>query len=197
MPSDQAHWDKAYDGADTTQLGWYQSAHDVSLELIRKCEGKTIIDVGAGATTLLRDLIENGYQVTALDISQIAIENLKLKYSSEIKYIEANLTHKLDLGEFDIWHDRAVLHFLLDKDERDTYVTNLNSAVKSGGYAVIETFSTDGAQMCCGLDLYTYDEQMLVDLLSEDWELIESRRHVHINPRGGERPYVSTIFKKI
>ena len=145
----------------------------------------------------MRDLIENGYQVTALDISQIAIENLKLKYSSEIKYIEANLTDKLDLGEFDIWHDRAVLHFLLDKDERDTYVTNLNSAVKSGGYAVIETFSTDGAQMCCGLDLYTYDEQMLVDLLSEDWELIESRRHVHINPRGGERPYVSTIFKKI
>lgn len=197
MPSDQAHWDKAYDGADLTQLGWYQASHDVSLELIGKCNGKKIIDVGSGATTLLQDLVERNYQVTALDISKVAIENLKEKYGNKINYIEGNLTDNLKLDGFEIWHDRAVLHFLLEKHERDAYVRNLNSAIKSGGYAVIETFSTDGAQMCCGLDLQTYDEQMLIDLLSNDWESIESRRHVHINPRGGERPYVSTLFKKI
>lgn len=197
MPSNQAHWDKAYEGTDSTQLGWFQESHDVSLELIGKCVGNSIIDVGSGATTLLQDLIDKKYQVTALDISKVAIEKLKENYGNKINYIEGNLTDDLNLSGYEIWHDRAVLHFLLEQRERDAYLRNLNSAIKSGGYAVIETFSTDGAQMCCGLDLHTYDEQMLVDLLSNDWELLDSIRHIHINPRGGERPYVSTLFKKI
>jgi len=197
MPSDQRHWNMAYEDADPTQLGWFQSSHKVSLELIGKCIGKKIIDVGSGATTLLQDLLDREYQVTALDISDVAIENLKENYGSKINYIIGNLTDDLQLSGYEIWHDRAVLHFLMDKGERDAYVYNLNSAIQSGGYAVIETFSRDGANMCCGLDLHTYDEQMLADLLSNDWELLDSKRHVHINPKGGERPYVSTLFKKI
>ena len=197
MPSDQVHWDRAYSGADITQLGWYQDIHEVSLDLISKCDGKKIIDVGAGATTLIENLIELDYEVSALDISKIALDKLKQIYGDKIDYIHGNLTKNLNLKEYDIWHDRAVLHFLLEKEERDSYISNLNSAIKSGGYAVIETFSIDGAKMCCGLDLYTYDEEMLCELLSDEWELIESNYHVHINPRGGERPYVSTLFKKI
>ena len=113
-----------------------------------------------------------------------------------MEYIQGDLTKSLTLGAFDIWHDRAVLHFLLKESERKTYVENLEASIKSGGFAVIETFSTDGAQMCCGLDLHTYDEQMLTDLLGENWILVDSIRHTHINPFGGERPYVSTIFKR-
>ena len=80
---------------------------------------------------------------------------------------------------------------------KEAYVVNLESCISSGGYAVIETFSNDGAKVCCGLDLQTYDENMLIDLLGENWILIDSIRHTHINPFGGERPYISTIFKRI
>ena len=113
-----------------------------------------------------------------------------------MRYVQGDLTKKLELGMFDIWHDRAVLHFLLNESERKSYVANMESCIETGGYAVIETFSTDGEQMCCGLDLHTYDEQMLTDLLDDNWTLVDSIRHTHINPFGGERPYISTIFKR-
>ena len=177
-------------------LGWYQKEHAVSMDLISSCEGKRIIDVGAGTTTLVDTLVGNGYDVTVLDISSEALRILSNRHGNTMNYIHGNLTQVIELAEFDIWHDRAVLHFLLDETERESYVTNLESCVLSGGFAVIETFSTDGAQMCCGLNLHTYDEAMLVDLLGDNWQLVESIRHTHINPFDGERPYISTVFRR-
>ena len=97
---------------------------------------------------------------------------------------------------YDIWHDRAVLHFLLDEEEYRSYVSNLESCIPVGGFAVIETFSIDGAQMCCGLNLRRYSEDMLVELLGEKWQLLRSINHVYTNPGGGERPYISTVFQR-
>ena len=113
-----------------------------------------------------------------------------------MKFIHRDLSKPLELGDYEIWHDRAVLHFLLSDNERDAYVSNLESCIPSGGYAVIETFSRDGAKICCGLDLHTYDEEMLIDILADNWDLIESIRHTRISPFGGERPYISTIFRR-
>ena len=166
------------------------------MDLISSCDGKRIIDVGAGTTTLVDSLIANEYEVTVLDISSEALRVLSKRHGHNLKYIHGNLSNSMDLGDFDIWHDRAVLHFLLKESEKEAYVVNLESCISSGGYAVIETFSIDGAKVCCGLDLHTYDENMLIDLLGENWILIDSIRHTHINPFGGERPYISTIFKR-
>ncbi|RJU89073.1 MAG: class I SAM-dependent methyltransferase [Candidatus Poseidoniales archaeon] len=196
MQSNAQHWDAAYNDADTTQLGWYQKEHAVSMDLISSCDGKKLIDVGAGATTLVDTLLSHYYEVTVLDVSSEALRILSKRHGNNMKYIQGDLTKKLQLGKFDIWHDRAVLHFLLKDEERKSYVENLESCIGSGGFAVIETFSTDGAQMCCGLDLHTYDEDMLTDLLGDKWTLIDAIRHTHINPFGGERPYISTIFKR-
>ena len=106
------------------------------------------------------------------------------------------MSTQLDLGEYDIWHDRAVLHFLLDEEEYQSYVSNLESCIPVGGFAVIETFSIDGAEMCCGLKLRRYSEDMLVELLGENWQLLRSMNHVYTNPSGGERPYISTVFQR-
>ena len=141
-------------------------------------------------------MVDNGYDITVLDISSEALRILSNRHGKNLKYIHGDLSKTLDLGEYEIWHDRAVLHFLLNPSAREKYVSNLESCISSGGYAVIETFSTDGAKMCCGLDLHTYDEGMLVDLLGENWVLVDSIRHTHINPFGGERPYISTIFQR-
>jgi 2-polyprenyl-3-methyl-5-hydroxy-6-metoxy-1,4-benzoquinol methylase len=196
LPSDAEHWNAAYNNADTAKLGWYQKEHAVSMDLISSCDGQKLIDVGAGATTIVDALLENDYQVTVLDISSEALRILSKRHGINMEYIHGDLTNDLELGNFDIWHDRAVLHFLLNESERQSYVANMESCISSGGFAVIETFATDGAQVCCGLNLHTYDEQMLVDLLGEKWTLVESIRHTHVNPFGGDRPYVSTIFRR-
>ena len=196
MPSDAKHWDAAYNDADTTQLGWYQEEHAVSMDLISSCDGKRIIDVGAGVTTLIDTLVENEYDVTVLDISSEALRILSNRHGKNLNFIHGDLSKPIELGEYEIWHDRAVLHFLLSDSERDAYVSNLESCIPRGGYAVIETFSTDGVPMCCGLNLHRYDENLLESLLGENWNLIESRRHIHINPFGDSRPYISTLFKR-
>lgn len=166
------------------------------MDLISSCDGKRIIDVGSGVTTLVDTLLANEYDVTVLDISSEALRILSKRNGTNMIYLQGDLTKDLQLEEYEIWHDRAVLHFLLKESERKSYVKNMESCIPSGGFAVIETFSTDGAQMCCGLDLHTYDEGMLTELLGENWVLIEAIRHTHINPFGGERPYISTIFKR-
>ena len=166
------------------------------MDLISSCDGEKIIVVGAGATTIVDTLLENDYQVTVMDISSEALRILSKRHGTNMEYIHGDLTSELELEEYNVWHDRAVLHFLLHESEMKSYVANMESCIVSGGYAVIETFSTDGAQECCGLNLHTYDEEMLVELLGSNWTLVESIRHTHVNPFGGDRPYVSTIFKR-
>ena len=165
-------------------------------ELLSICQGERIIDVGAGATTLVQSLIDREYQVTVLDISSKALEILSSRHGNAVEYKLGDLTSQLELGEYDIWHDRAVLHFLIEEDECQSYVTNLESCIPVGGFAVIETFSIDGAQMCCGLNLRRYNEGMLVELLGENWQLLRSIKHVYTNPNGGKRPYISTVFQR-
>jgi 2-polyprenyl-3-methyl-5-hydroxy-6-metoxy-1,4-benzoquinol methylase len=198
MPSNQQHWDGAYADSESERLGWYQSEHEVTLSLFQMCDSdkKRVIDVGAGVTTLIDSLTNLEYNIGVLDISSEALRILKTRHGDNISYIHGDLVNNLNLEEFDIWHDRAVLHFLLEPEHQKSYVENLHSCISPGGYAIIETFSTDGAQMCCGLDLQTYDEIMLRELLGDEWVMLHSLRHIHINPFGGERPYISTIFQR-
>ena len=198
MSSSQAHWDGAYADAETTKLGWYQAEHEVTISLFEMCDKKAnrVIDVGAGVTTLIDALEQMNYQVSVLDVSSEALRTLKSRHGNRISYLHGDLTNELQLDDYDIWHDRAVLHFLLEEEQKKAYVKNLESCISSGGYAIIETFATDGAQMCCGLQLCTYDESKLRSLLGEGWKLVHSLRHIHMNPFGGERPYVSSIFQR-
>ncbi|MGB0602839.1 MAG: class I SAM-dependent methyltransferase [Candidatus Poseidoniaceae archaeon] len=177
-------------------MGWYQKEHAVTNELLSLCKGKRIIDVGAGATTLVKSLIDREYEVTVLDISSKALEILSSRHGDHVAYKLGDLSSKLKLDEYDIWHDRAVLHFLVEEEEYISYVSNLESCIPIGGFAVIETFSLDGAEMCCGLNLRRYSEDMLVELLGRDWQLLRSINHVYTNPNGGERPYISAVFQR-
>jgi len=199
MSDHQEHWDDAYHDSDNSMLGWYQSEHSVTLNLIKEI-GRfqlNIIDVGAGVSTLFDDLIKGDNEVSVLDISQQALNRLKSRYGEKMSYHHGDLCGKIEIGQFDLWHDRAVLHFLLEEGQRRSYVANLNAAIPSGGHAIIETFSLSGEKRCCNLDLYTYDEKLLAELLGDEWQLVNHVNHIHINPFGKERPYVSTLFKRM
>jgi ubiquinone/menaquinone biosynthesis C-methylase UbiE len=200
--STKEHWQSVYSLKSAQEVGWFQAQHEVSIEFINNSKivkDARILDVGSGATTLLDDLLKEGYSnIVAMDISASALAVSKQRLADLITWEVADITHPLGIEEnsIDLWHDRAVLHFFTSKIEKQGYLENLKKVVKRGGFVIIETFSPEGVPQCSGLELQRYDEEMLETFLGLEFELIQFKRHVHSTPSGGERPYVSTLFKR-
>ncbi len=208
MANDKSHWDNVYSKYSTDELGWFEEKPLPSLELINKCELQktdTILDVGSGATTLLKYLINDGYKnITALDISSTAIEKAKTNLGHEesnfINWIADDITSPANLkfeNQFDLWHDRTVLHFLLEEKQIQGYLDSISKLVKKGGYVIIAVFSLEGAKKCSGLDIKNYSYEMISNLLGLNYEIVDYMHHLYINPSGDKRPYVYTLFKKL
>jgi hypothetical protein len=100
------------------------------------------------------------------------------------------------LNNIDLWIDRAVLHFFLKDEEQNAYFNLINNIVAKGGFVLIAVFALDGAEKCCGLDLKRYNVDMLQNSLGSDFKLIDTFNHTFINPFGGKRPYIYTLFKR-
>ena len=201
------HWNRAYVAKDVTGLGWYETVSEPSIRLISKCglgKDDPILDVGAGASTLIDYLLDEGYgNVTAVDISETALGKLKERMgpdkSSRVRWIVDDITkpaHMAEVSDIALWHDRALLHFLIEEKDRETYFSTLDRAVRSGGYVIISAFSLTGARKCSGLDVRNYDIKSLSDFLGEGYELIEGFDHMYHTPSGAERPYIYALFKK-
>ncbi len=198
------HWQRVYDSKSPEEVGWYQSDHTSSMELIRDSgtdrEG-IVINVGCGASTILESLIAEGFSnLIAVDISATALSHCEHRLGEQVTWVVDDVTQPhnlLQLGEVNLWHDRAVLHFFTSEEEMRGYLHTLKTMLSVGGHAVIETFSLDGAPQCSGLDLRRYDEKMLCELLGKEFRLIRSIHHVHTTPDGGIRPYISTLFQRI
>ena len=200
------HWNKAYNKVDN-ELGWFEENPIQTMQLIDSCRFKKdarILNVGVGTTTLIDTLLDAGYNnLIANDLSDIALEKLKKRIQKSHDYnlncIADDLTNpsKLqNLEPIDLWIDRAVLHFFLKEEEQTAYFNLIKKIVAKGGYILIAVFALDGAEKCCGLDLKRYDLKMLQHSLGADSQLIDSFNYTFINPFGGERPYVYTLFKK-
>lgn len=206
-PQIQAHWDAAYLKTTTEQLGWYEdkAMHILALlEATHLSKEANILNVGAGTSRFVDDLISMGYSnVIVNDISAVALEHLQsriIEASSNITYIQDNLVAPKTLQKLvniDLWIDRAVLHFFLKKEEQQAYFNLLRTVIAPNGFVIIAVFSLDGASKCCGLDLQRYNEQMLQDALGSEFQLIQRINDTFINPYGGERPYVYTLFQRI
>lgn len=204
----QAHWNHVYDSNATNRLSWYEAIPQKSLELITKCPLKKddlILDVGTGASTLIDALLEEGYtNIVAADLSETALDKSKQRLGAEktsnVKWIVDDITqskHVAKLSDVSLWHDRAVLHFLTEEDQRQAYRQTLYRVVKQGGFAVIAAFARTGHKKCSGLDVFNYDEKMLSDFLGEDFELKESFEYTYHQPSGAPRPYIYTLFQRI
>jgi cyclopropane fatty-acyl-phospholipid synthase-like methyltransferase len=177
------------------------------MKLVSKCklaEDAKILNVGAGTTTLIDTLIEEGYNnIIANDLSRVALEKLDERivntYGYNLKCITDDLTNPTRLNKLtnvDLWIDRAVLHFFLEKDEQQAYFDLVKQTISKGGFVLIAVFALDGAPKCCNLDLKRYDIDMLQEQLGEEFQLVDAFNHTFINPRGGERPYVYTLFQR-
>ncbi len=187
-----AHWERVYHSKAATEVSWFRRHLDLSLGLIERVAGDhsaSIIDVGGGESTLVDDLIARGYRnVTVMDIAEIAIEHSKQRLgrgSDFVSWLVGDITEaQFAAGSFDVWHDRAVFHFLTEPAQRMAYIQRVTSAVKPGGHVIIATFGPDGPQKCSGLDVIRYDSDSLHGEFGARFRLIESREELHQTPFG-------------
>jgi SAM-dependent methyltransferase len=205
MSADDAktHWEKVYTTKTPDQVSWYRPHLETSLNLIeRAASGKSasIIDVGGGESTLVDDLLARGYDnLTVLDVSQTAVDVTKKRLglaAERVHWLVADITEvHLPPSTYDVWHDRAVFHFLTTPEQRIAYVRQVADAVKSGGHVIIGTFGPEGPTKCSGLDVIRYDATSLHNEFGVRFRLEESLKELHRTPFGTTQQFLYCYCK--
>ncbi len=199
------HWEGVYTSKSTDRLGWYRPHLETSFAWIEGLglpSDTPLIDIGGGASTLVDDLVRAGYaNVTVLDISEAALDATRSRLGDKadlVTWIRADVTDAGAIaGRFELWHDRAVFHFLVEEDDRRAYVANLEQAVEPGGHLVIGTFAPEAPPKCSGLPVQRYEHEQLAEVLRAGFELLRHHKEMHITPGGVEQMYVYCLFRRV
>jgi len=199
----QNHWQDIYATKGESQTSWFRPHLDTSLRLIDSLglpASKAIIDVGAGRSTLVDDLIKKGFRdVTALDISPAALSQSRRRMELAgdlVRWINADVfAANLPSTRFDVWHDRAVFHFLVSEDEQARYAALAARCVREGGHLVIGTFALDGPDRCSDLPVCRYDAAGLAARFP-DFTLVADAREEHRTPGGSTQPFTYVLLRK-
>lgn len=198
------HWENVYTTKPHDQVSWYRDHLDNSLKMILNTAVEkyaAIIDIGGGASTLVDDLLDHGFaDVSVLDISSTAIETSKKRLgrrSSDVEWLVADITEvDLPAAHFDVWHDRAVFHFLTDPDDRRRYVELVNRSVKPGGHIIIASFGPNGPLKCSGLDVVRYSPESMHDEFGDEFQLVSSVDETHDTPFGTTQEFIYCYCRK-
>ena len=188
----RAHWENVYTTKPHDRVSWYREHLDNSLKLILGTgvgRHAAVIDVGGGSSTLVDDLIYHGFSdVTVLDISETAMAASKERLGAkagDVEWIVADITEaELPEDHYDVWHDRAVFHFLTGPEERRRYVELVKRSVKPGGHVIVATFGPGGPEKCSGLDVVRYDAASMHEEFGESFKLVDSLGESHVTPFG-------------
>ncbi len=186
------HWDKVYRTKQPTEVSWYRPHLEISLQLIEEAAASRqarIIDIGAGESTLVDDLIARGYRnLDVLDLSPTALDVAKLRLGADAARVDwicdDATTHPFARHRYDVWHDRAVFHFLTSPDERIAYVRQVAHAVKPGGHVIVAAFGPEGPVKCSGLDVVRYDAASLHREFGASFALLKHLTELHRTPAG-------------
>jgi ubiquinone/menaquinone biosynthesis C-methylase UbiE len=200
----ETHWDKVYRTKRPDEVSWYQRDPALSLDFIRRAVptfSASIVDVGGGASTLVDCLLQSGYSdVTVLDVSAAALELARARLeesASRVRWIAGDvLLVPFPDAAFDLWHDRAVFHFLTDEMDRAAYLEQVRRALRPHGAVVIATFAEDGPTRCSGLPVARYSADTLRAEFGRGFELVDSAREPHVTPAGVTQSFVYCLFQR-
>jgi len=199
----KSHWQSVYITKSDQELSWTQANVHTSLSLIAKAapaHGR-VIDVGGGSSVLAGRLLDLGYAVTVLDVSAAALARAAGKLGAQaarICWIDADVTDApADLGQFDLWHDRAVFQFLTEPSDRAAYRALLERTIPAGGHAIIATFAPDGPAKCSGLDVRRYDSTLLAAQIGSGFELRQSVAETHLTPWSKPQSFQYSLFRRV
>jgi len=198
------HWENIYSDKKAIEVSWYQQCPEKSLALIKSTgvdSLASIVDIGGGASTLIDYLLAAGYKkLSVLDISHAAIAQAKTRLGEQadsVEWLEQDITNFVAKESFDVWHDRAVFHFLTEEDDRASYVKAMANALKPGGHAIVATFDIDGPEKCSGLDIVRYSAEMLSEIFAEHFKLVETQKEEHATPGGASQRFVYCKFVRV
>ncbi|MEZ4447288.1 MAG: class I SAM-dependent methyltransferase [Polyangiaceae bacterium] len=198
------HWEEVYKHRASDDVSWYRPHLERSLAMVESLgldSSASIVDIGGGASTFVDDLLARGFSdLTVLDLSEsaLAIARERLgERAAEVRWIAGDAT-KTDLGcdRYDVWHDRAVFHFLTDENDRRAYIEHMCCALRTGGHVVLSTFAPDGPERCSGLPVARYGADELLGVLGEAYELVETSRENHETPKGTVQSFTHCLLYK-
>jgi SAM-dependent methyltransferase len=199
----QAHWREVWRTRSDTEVSWYQEHSERSLALIREVApepASSIIDVGGGASRLVDELVGAGYlSLTVLDLAEDALDRTRQRLgnrASQVSWVHANLLDYPFPRGFQVWHDRAVLHFMTDAADREKYVDQLTRAVLPGGYAIVATFGPQGPESCSGLRVRRYDPEELTNTFGKSFSPVSFSTDHHITPQGARQQFTYGCFRR-
>jgi len=194
----KSHWETVYNTKAADAVSWYAPHLNASLSYIQRTElphSASVIDVGGGEATLVDDLLNAGYEnVSVFDISgkalQVAQERLAHRASKVDWVVGDVLTHAFTMQSVDIWHDRAVFHFLTEESQRRAYVAQVLHALRPGGFAIVGTFGPEGPLQCSGLQVSRYAPDELHGKFGGRFQLVASSFDQHTTPWGSKQQFV-------
>lgn len=198
------HWEQIYSTKPSDAVSWFQNHADQSLRLIHNTglgKDAAIIDVGAGASTLVDDLLAEGYtDLTVLDLSPAALMVAKQRLANHaecVSWAEGDVTRaEFPVHRFDIWHDRAVFHFLTEPPDRHAYVEQVIRSVRPGGHVIVATFAEDGPEKCSGLPVLRYQPESLHAEFGDAFLLVGHEKEAHHTPSGAVQQFVYCYCRK-
>jgi 2-polyprenyl-3-methyl-5-hydroxy-6-metoxy-1,4-benzoquinol methylase len=194
----KTHWEKVYTTKAPESVSWYRAHLETSLALIERAadsRSASIIDIGGGESTLVDDLLLRGYKnLTVLDVSRTAIEVTKKRLGSaseQVRWLVGDIVEiELEPYAYDLWHDRAVFHFLTTPERRLAYVRRATRAVRPGGHVIVSTFGPEGPTKCSGLEVMRYDADSLHSEFGRRFRLVESSKELHQTPFGTTQQFL-------
>jgi ubiquinone/menaquinone biosynthesis C-methylase UbiE len=197
------HWEAVYRARGETNVSWYQDDPRLSLELISALpptHGGRIVDVGGGASVLVDGLLDFTFErIAVLDISETALNKARSRLGERarrVEWVTADITAVKSLGNFDVWHDRAVFHFLTKAPDRKKYVALARRTLPPGGHLIIATFAEDGPTRCSDLDVCRYNADSLGAELGAAFSLVKESREMHTTPWGSSQAFFYGVFRR-
>jgi SAM-dependent methyltransferase len=191
-----AHWNAVYDTKGEDGVSWYQAVPTVTLELLdalRVGRAASVIDLGGGASVVVDHLLAREFtDVSVLDVSKVALDNTRARLgpnAERVHWLHRDIFDWVPERPFDLWHDRAVFHFLIDEDERESYLQVLRSGVAPGGRVVVATFDAHGPTHCSGLPVLRYGAAELAQVFAPHFDLVDTRSEEHLTPAGLVQPF--------
>lgn len=200
----QAHWNEAYRTKGAEGVSWFEERPALSLELVRATgidAGTSLIDIGGGASRLVDALLEEGLRdLSVLDLSEAAVESARARLGDRarsVEWIVADVTGWRPERVYDIWHDRAALHFLTAPEDQALYARCLEAALAPDGHAIVASFAPDGPKRCSDLPVVGHDGESLSRLFGPSLRLVDQRRHLHRTPFGTTQQFQFSVFRRV
>jgi SAM-dependent methyltransferase len=196
------HWNTVYDTKGEDGVSWYQATPTVTLELLDTLgvdRDASVIDLGGGASVVADHLLERGYtDVSVLDVSKVSLDDARTRLgpaAGQVHWLHRDLFDWTPERRYDLWHDRAVFHFLIEEDERAAYAQALRAGIAPGGRAVIATFDAHGPTHCSGLPVVRYSATELAQVFAPHFDLVDTRSEEHLTPAGLVQPFTWVVLR--